>query len=205
MSGLRERKKEKTRKSILECSEKLFAKNGFKNTTIDEIAGCADVGVGTVYNYFGGKTEILVAILTDRTDSVLKAGAQILGREKLGVKEGLKELLGLYLTGYFAYDREMMREAVASSILYPDGFGQKMCELDYQLKDQLERLIERFVAEGLLRPDLNLEAASGLLFGSFVNILLRALVVMEICLPEANELMAEKIEWLLNGWQEVAP
>ena len=48
----RERKKMLVRSRILSTAIKLFSHSGLEAVTIDEIAVAADVGKGTVYNYF---------------------------------------------------------------------------------------------------------------------------------------------------------
>jgi AcrR family transcriptional regulator len=59
--GLRERKKRDTRRRILRAAFDLFSEKGFDNTTVEEIAERADVGKGTVFNYFPQKTVFLHA------------------------------------------------------------------------------------------------------------------------------------------------
>jgi len=56
----RERKKEETRQSIIDCAVSLFRENGFQETTMEAIADRADVSKGTLYNYFSDKESILV-------------------------------------------------------------------------------------------------------------------------------------------------
>jgi len=61
----RERKKRETRERIIAAALVLFAKNGIEGATIDDIAQAADVGKGTIYNYFRAKEDIVVAFLMD--------------------------------------------------------------------------------------------------------------------------------------------
>lgn len=58
-SGRRERKKEETRKRIVDCATELFEKKGFDNVTMEQIAEAADVARGTLYNYFPVREAIL--------------------------------------------------------------------------------------------------------------------------------------------------
>ncbi len=53
-------KKEKKIK-ILEASIRVFAKKGLHNTKISDIAEAADIGKGTIYEYYRSKDEIFVA------------------------------------------------------------------------------------------------------------------------------------------------
>jgi AcrR family transcriptional regulator len=53
-------KKEK-KSAILEASIKVFAEKGWRNTKIADIAAAADIGKGTVYEYFRSKDELFAA------------------------------------------------------------------------------------------------------------------------------------------------
>ena len=61
----RERKKTAARSLILSTAIDLFARRGIDAVTIDEIAAAADVGKGTIYNYFAAKEDIVVAFMAD--------------------------------------------------------------------------------------------------------------------------------------------
>lgn len=63
MSGLRERKKKQSEEKITSSARDIFLKKGYNNTTMDEIATKADIGVGTLYNYFKSKAEIFISIM----------------------------------------------------------------------------------------------------------------------------------------------
>lgn len=49
----------KTKQKIYENSIRLFKKNGFDKVTIQDIAKASGVSVGSFYNYFGSKQDIL--------------------------------------------------------------------------------------------------------------------------------------------------
>src|ERR1035437_9883905 len=61
----RVRKKIAARSRILSTAIDLFSAHGFNAVTIDGIAEAADVGKGTIYNYFATKEEIVVAFMAD--------------------------------------------------------------------------------------------------------------------------------------------
>jgi AcrR family transcriptional regulator len=63
--SLRERKRVATRQAILAAAIALFSERGFESPTIEQIAASAEIGKGTVYNYFATKEEILVAFMVE--------------------------------------------------------------------------------------------------------------------------------------------
>jgi len=51
------------RKQILDAATQVFAEKGFHRATIKDIARVAGIADGTIYTYFGSKTEVLTGIL----------------------------------------------------------------------------------------------------------------------------------------------
>src|SRR3954469_6679553 len=60
VTGLRERKKQRTREQIARVAMKLFLKRGFDAVTVVEIADAAGVSEKTVFNYFPAKEDLLL-------------------------------------------------------------------------------------------------------------------------------------------------
>jgi AcrR family transcriptional regulator len=58
-SGLRERKKQRTRELIATTALELFGQRGYHATTVADIAAAADVSERTVFTYFPTKEDIL--------------------------------------------------------------------------------------------------------------------------------------------------
>ena len=57
--GLRQRKKERTRRAITDAAMAMFLEHGFENVSIIKIAAAAEVSVQTVYNYFPAKADLV--------------------------------------------------------------------------------------------------------------------------------------------------
>jgi AcrR family transcriptional regulator len=58
-SGLRQRKKGRTRQAITDAAMRLFFERGFDHVTIVQIAAAAEVAEKTVYNYFPTKGDLV--------------------------------------------------------------------------------------------------------------------------------------------------
>ena len=70
---LREQKKQMYRQRILEAASLQFKRQGFSETSIADIMKTAGLGVGTFYNYFESKEEILLALLKSIANKVEEA------------------------------------------------------------------------------------------------------------------------------------
>jgi AcrR family transcriptional regulator len=67
-TGLRERKKQKTKEAIQREAMRLFQEQGYEETTIEEIAEAAEISPSTFFNYFPTKEDV---VLYDRYDPII--------------------------------------------------------------------------------------------------------------------------------------
>ncbi len=75
--GLRERKKQRTRRTIVDVATRLFAEHGYAETTLVQIADAAEIAPSTFFNYFKSKVDIVF----DPFDAVIESARErLLGR-----------------------------------------------------------------------------------------------------------------------------
>jgi len=75
--GLRERKKQRTRATLLDAAVELCDRQGFERTTVDQIAAIAEVSPRTFSRYFATKDAIAFAVIDDAIDlAALELGRQ---------------------------------------------------------------------------------------------------------------------------------
>jgi AcrR family transcriptional regulator len=88
--SLRERKKIETRDRIYFSAIYLFQKQGYEETSIEQITQKANVGKGTFYNYFISKEAVVMEFSTKGFKNLLTS---IRERPYLGVRERLNTFL----------------------------------------------------------------------------------------------------------------
>jgi AcrR family transcriptional regulator len=76
-TGLRERKKQRTRETIVSVATRLFVENGYEATTTAQIADAADVSPSTFFTYFPTKADVVFSLF----DAIIEsADRRVLGR-----------------------------------------------------------------------------------------------------------------------------
>ena len=70
-STRRERDRELHRREILEAAERIFVRNGFGKTTMEEIARTANFSTGALYNFFPNKDELCIEVIRKLTEDLI--------------------------------------------------------------------------------------------------------------------------------------
>ena len=63
--------KEKKKQRIVNSANKIFARDGYFNAKVEEIAIAADVGKGTIYEYFSSKDDLFLNVFNNFKENVL--------------------------------------------------------------------------------------------------------------------------------------
>ena len=168
MSGLRAQKKADKNRRILEAATTLFRKVGYDSARIEDIADMAGVSVGTFYNYYKNKGDMLMATVSMEVEEVLAAGHEIIERDLDNVGHALSELIGKYYDHSLTYlSKEMWRTAMSLSIAQPETpFSKRYTALDHRLSKQVCDLFRALQSRGIVRKDVDCEATGELVFNN---------------------------------------
>ena len=95
MPKVSEERLEAKRQSILQAAVACFARDGFHNTTMSDIASMAGVSDGLAYRYFSGKDEIIEEVIRQAAGSTAMTTLEAVDADDA---ESLLRLL--YLTSF---------------------------------------------------------------------------------------------------------
>jgi AcrR family transcriptional regulator len=168
MAGLRARQKADRERRILRAAVTRFRADGYRAVRIEDLAEAAEVSVGTVYNYYQTKGDILIATVAMEVEEVLAAGAAIVADPPRNVEAALLALIFQYYDHSLEYlSKEMWRTAMALSIEAPGTpNGRRYSELDQQLAAQVTALVAALQARGEVRADLDAAALGAVIFNN---------------------------------------
>jgi AcrR family transcriptional regulator len=113
-TGLRERKKQRTKAAIAEAALRLFDERGFEHTTVADIAAAADVAPRTFFTYFPSKEHALF-VEFDETLASLQARLQDREPGETAVDALRAWVAAMEAQANFDDERERCRQEVIAS------------------------------------------------------------------------------------------
>lgn len=167
MSGLRERQKEQRRQVIAEAALELFKANGFAATTLDQIAVQAGVSAPTVVNYFGGKQEILLALLKQPDEKAMRDSRARLDDDSDPL-EALCAFEGL-MTHYQleAMPASLWREL--APFLFTGELARTLDPWNAAVIEETKALLVHFQGVGRIRDSVDIDVAATV-FNQYANV-----------------------------------
>ena len=147
------------------AAEKLFARKGYAEVAMEDVAARAGLAVGTIYNYFPSKSALLLAIVRSETESLLARGRKILDDPPRDAVAAACAFTEIFLEDFTRDDRRLWRELFGAAIAEPTTVGRRLFEGDTQLVTQLAALLERYRTDGILGSDIEPMPAATVLYG----------------------------------------
>lgn len=163
-------KKEKKRQKILSSAIKVFARKGFYNTRIKEIARMASVADGTIYLYFKNKDDILISIFEDRIDKLNKKMLEI-AEKPASPQEKIRKIIELQL-GNLRGHRDLA-EVITINLRQSNRFLKQYAAPRFnRYLDIMAMVIEEGQKSGQLRDDMPPRVLATSLFGALDGLML---------------------------------
>src|SRR5262245_47647977 len=138
---------------LLEAARKVFAKKGFSNATVDDIAAAAGVAKGTVYLYYDSKRDIYFAALKFGIEQMYS-----MLEEKLAAvstpEEKLRTLISVKLE-YFDENRDFFKiyySEVGNICIHPGTIDNEFKTLYLEQAKVVESILKEGARKKVFRP-----------------------------------------------------
>jgi TetR/AcrR family acrAB operon transcriptional repressor len=160
-----------TRHNLLSTALRVFSRQGFAATRLEDIAQAAGVTRGAIYHHFGGKEELFVALVTERESGVNEIARQIV--QAGGPASSILRQLLVRLLKHLEEDQEYrdLFRLAANEFGSNDSLGsyaEQRAQGRRGMTAFFEELLQRGIAEGNFRPGLP-AADAALVISGFLN------------------------------------
>ncbi len=152
------------RASIVNAATRLFVERGFEATRMDAISEAADIAVGTVYNHFKTKTELLVAILLDDVGTVLRDTREIVAHPGPDPVAALAAVAAALVATLERRPRGLWRQLLGEALIDATQVGPAYANAERLLFDLVRTILARLRAAGNLDPRFAIDDASEVAF-----------------------------------------
>ena len=195
--GLREIKKERARRAILETAREMFFSHGFDGTTIEAIARKAEVAVGTDYNYFDSKSTLILAITAEDTSTLLDSKFQI--PESYSGCESVKLYINTLMENLSMYPKRLLRELMREGWRTDTTLSKGFINQDLTLLDGLAGVLRELAAKQKIEPATDIEHASLAIYGIITTALMWYAADEERTSVQMLESLEKMLEILFRG------
>lgn len=164
--GLRERQKASRRERILEIAKTRFQTDGYTATTIELIAKDADISAVTVYNYFDSKAGLLLALVSESDQLLIRQLKTMIARKPTDLIDAVAsfgQILRRHAMSYLT--KSTWREVLSASINEGSSdFGRTYLDLDNVLIELMHAMIVEFQGRALIPDTVDSAALADCLF-----------------------------------------
>lgn len=149
---------------ILRAAAKVFARSGYFNAKVSDVAREAGVADGTVYLYFKNKDDLLTSIFSTAMDEFIRRARSELARLS-DPRDQLRHFARLHFE-CLEHDRDMaivFQVELRQSTKFMEQFSTTKLAEYFQI---IRQIIEAGQLSGLFRPQLNSRLVAKILFGA---------------------------------------
>jgi AcrR family transcriptional regulator len=154
--SLRIRMKEEARAAILDAAEQVLAEQGIHAARMDDIAARVGVSVGTLYNYFEDRKQLLAALLEVRGRELLAMLDTELERSQgepyRARLHGFLRCIAEHSRAHFQLFTLLLEDVLKHGLTSGEDVSREQ-ERSLELTRRIERLTQQGVEEGALRPE----------------------------------------------------
>jgi TetR/AcrR family transcriptional regulator, fatty acid metabolism regulator protein len=157
------------RRQILDAAIRVFARKGFNECRVSDIAREAEVAYGLVYHYFDSKDQVLNELFVERWSLLLAAIDEIDAR-RIPAREKLDAVAGFIIDSY-RHDPELMKVIIIEVTRAANSFTRTHLPELRQAYAQIAKIVRDAQVTGEFRDDVDAEFASMWFYGAIEQLL----------------------------------
>jgi AcrR family transcriptional regulator len=158
------------RRQILDAAVKVFARRGFTQCRVADIADEAGVAYGLLYHYFRSKDEVLDTLFLERWSVMVDVIAEADAREGATAREKLETVAGFIIDSY-RHDPEMMKVIIVEVTRAANSFGRKHLVKIREAFDLIADIVADAQQAGRFRGDVAPAFAAMAFYGAIEQVL----------------------------------
>ncbi len=135
---------------IRQAAVRVFSRKGFYKTRAAEVAEEAGISVGTIYNYFRNKDEILLSIFKTEFEKRLSFFRELM-KTDIPIQEKIRRILEEHLSQLKKH-RSMAQLMMQERFNPGMGLRTRLMELYGEMLTRVEELIEEGIEKNWVRP-----------------------------------------------------
>jgi len=149
----REREKLVHRQQIIEAAERVFVKNGFVNTTIEQVAREAEFSVGTIYKFFENKEQLCQSVV----DNIINEFSTAFEKQILVKSNPLDALIALiklrlyHVEKHGGFFRHLMELKPGARVIPDMAIPERWRGVYDEYLKKLARIFQKAINKGWLR------------------------------------------------------
>jgi TetR/AcrR family transcriptional regulator, fatty acid metabolism regulator protein len=156
------------RRLILDAAVRVFARTGFTQSRVSDIADEAGVAYGLVYHYFRSKDEVLDTLFLERwnvlLDVIRDLDATLSAREKLSA-------ITSFIVDSYRHDPELMKVIIVEVTRAANSFGQTHLAKIREAYELIGAVVEDAQRTGQFKPDVAPRFAAMAFYGAIEQVL----------------------------------
>jgi TetR/AcrR family transcriptional regulator, fatty acid metabolism regulator protein len=152
---------------LLDAAVRVFARKGYHQARVGDVAEEAGVAHGLLYHYFASKEEVLETIFRETWTDLLAAVREVEASED-PAREQLRQVAAILLRAW-RRDPDLVRVLVRE-VTRSAEVGKRVAEIGEAFA-AIERIVRRGQADGAFREDLDPRLASVIFYGALEEVL----------------------------------
>ena len=169
MAARNEKLAAEKRRLILDAAVRVFARQGFNQCRVSDIADEAGVAYGLVYHYFRSKDEVLDTLFLERWNVMLDVIRDLDGQD-LAARDKLYAIASFIVDSY-RHDPELMKVIIVEVTRAANSFGQTHLEKITEAYELIAGIVERAQAEGAFKDTVTPRFAAMAFYGAIEQVL----------------------------------